>query len=341
MDYRIRDAVLQCTGAIVGAGFASGREIMRFFSRYGSFSWIGIFLAVAVMGSFAYAIMKKAREADAVSLSGLCRAYLGPAGVVGTIAFTVLLGTTGGSMSAAAGELGALALPVHGAYWIVFLGSLLLGLILSRRSLAPLAFVGMLLVPAIIIVFFLCLIPPEGAAATPQMILPVWRKVVEVIFFGVSYGTLNITLSAGVLCEIGRGMNNRRASRTALYLSMCLLVLLSLGNVALVRQPQLSDAALPIVMLLNKFGKLGFWVAIIGLYLAIFTTLLAAARSLFNMLGYCKPGWLNFVVAGGLFFLIGAVGFAKLVGVLYPALGFLCLFLLLWTLTGKKKAAQD
>ena len=338
MDRRIRDAVLQCTGAIVGAGFASGREIMRFFSRYGSFSWLGVFLASAVMGVFAFAIMKKAREADAVSLSGLCRAYLGPAGVVGTIAFTVLLGTTGGSMSAAAGELGALALPVHGAYWIVFLSSLLLGLFLSRKSLAPLAFVGMLLIPAIVIVFFLCLIPPAGAAATPQMILPVWRKIVEVILFGVSYGALNITLSAGVLCEIGRGMNDRRAIRTSVYLGLCLLVLLVLGNAALVRQPQLNDAALPIVMLLNKFGKLGFWVAIIGLYLAVFTTLLAAARSLFNMLGYCKPGWLNFAVAGGLFFLIGVVGFAKLVGIIYPVLGFLCLFLLLWTLTGKRKA---
>ena len=339
MDRRIRDAVLQCTGAIVGAGFASGREIMRFFSRYGSFSWIGVILAAAVMGTFAFAIMNKARGADAVSLSELCRNYLGPAGVMGTIAFTVLMGATGGSMSSAAGELGALALPVHGAYWIVFLGTLILGLILSRKSLTPLAFVSMLLVPAIVLVFLLCLIPPEGAAATPQMILPVWRKIVEVVFFGVSYGALNITLAAGVLCELGRVLNDRRAFRTAVYLGLFMLALLALGNIALVRQPQLNDAALPIVMLLNKFGKLGFWVAITGLYLAVFTTLLAAARSLFNMLGYCKPSWLNFVLAGGLFFLFGVVGFAKLVGLVYPALGFACLLLLLWMLTGKRKAA--
>ncbi len=338
MDHRIRNAVLQCTGAIVGAGFASGREIMRFFSRYGPFSWIGVFLASAAMGMFAFAIMKKAREADAVSLSELCRAYLGPAGIVGTIAFTVLMGTTGGSMSAAAGELGALALPVHGAYWIVLLGTLALGLVLSSKSLTPLAVVSTLLVPAIAIVFLLCLIPPEGAAAAPQMILPAWRKVVEVILFGVSYGALNITLAAGVLCEIGRGMTGKRAARTAIYLGLCLLALLALGNVVLSRQPQLADAALPIVMLLKKFGKLGFWVSIIGLYLAVFTTLLAASRSLFNMVGYCKPGWLNFVLTGGLFLLFGVIGFARLVGIVYPALGFLCLLLLLWMLTGKKKA---
>ncbi len=338
MDRRIRNAVLECTGAIVGAGFASGREIMRFFSRYSSFSWIGVVIAALVMGVFAFAIMKKAREADAVSLSELCHIYLGPAGAVGTIAFTILLGTTGGSMVSAAGELGSLALPVHGAYWIVFLATLLLGLLLSAKSLTPLAFVSTLLVPAMVIAFLLCFIPPKGDAAAPQMLLPVWRKIVEVVLFGVSYGAMNITLAAGVMCEIGRGMNEKRAARTAIYLSLCLLALLVLGNAVLVRQPQLADAALPMVMLLNQFGKIGFWMAVIGLYLAIFTTLLAAARSFFNMMGYCKPVWLNFVLTGGLFFLFGVVGFARLVGAVYPALGFLCLLLLLWTLTGKKKS---
>jgi uncharacterized membrane protein YkvI len=338
MDRRIRNAVLQCTGAIVGAGFASGREIMRFFSRYGSFSWIGVFLAAVVMGVFAFAIMKKAREADAQSLSELCRAYLGPAGVVGTIAFTVLIGATGGSMSAAAGEIGALALPVHGAYWIAFLCTLLLCLVLSRKSMTPLAYVSLLLVPVMVIVFLLCLIPPQGVAATPQMILPVWRKIVEVVLFAVSYGALNITLAAGVLCEIGRGMNDKRALLTSAYLGLCLLALLALGNIALVRQPQLADAALPIVMLLNRFGKMGFWVSVTGLYLAVFTTLLAAARSFFNILGYCKPVWLSFALTGVLFFLFGVVGFAKLVGIVYPVLGILCLLLLLWMLTGRKKA---
>ena len=338
MDRRIRNAVFECTGAIVGAGFASGREIMRFFSRYGSFSWIGVALASLVIGFFAFAIMKKAREADVVSLSELCHAYLGPAGIVGTIAFTILLGTTGGSMVSAAGELGALALPVHGAYWIVFVTTLLLGLILSSRSLTPLAFISTLLVPVIVIAFLLCFIPPRGEAAAPEMLLPTWRKIAESALLGVSYGAMNITLAAGVMCEIGRGMNDMRATRTAAYSGLCLFALLALGNAVLVRQPQLADAALPMVMLLNQFGKIGFWVAVVGLYLATFTSLLAVARSFFNMLGYCKPGWLNFVLTGGLFFLFGVVGFARLVGAVYPALGFLCLFLLLWTLTGKRKA---
>ena len=336
MDRRERDAVFQCTGAIVGAGFASGREIMRFFSRYGSFSWIGISLAAAVMGIFAYALMKKAREANVISLSQLCRAYLGSAGIAGTISFTILLGATGGSMSAAAGELGALSLPIHGAYWIVLFAALTTGILLSSRGLSPLAFVGRFLIPSLILIFLLCLIPPEGKAVTSQTALPVWQRITEVVLFGISYGAMNITLAAGVLCEIGRGVPRKKALHISIYLAICVVGLLSLGNIVLLRQPQLINAALPMVMLLNSFGKVGFWLAIIGLFLAVYTTLMAAARGMINIIGPCKPGWLCFVLTGILFFVFAAIGFDKLVGIIYPVLGIMCLLLLVWiSATGK------
>ena len=41
--------VLCVTGAIIGAGFASGREIMTFFSEFGSFSWALVCLAVCAI----------------------------------------------------------------------------------------------------------------------------------------------------------------------------------------------------------------------------------------------------------------------------------------------------
>ena len=336
MDRRTRDAVFQLTGAIVGAGFASGREIMRFFSRYGVFSWIGIGLAVITIGAFALALLKKAKEADVTSLTQFCRTFLGKAGVVGSIAFAVLLGATGGSMLAASGEIGALALPIHGAYWIVLFVTLAAGLFFSRRSLTPLAQVGKLLVPALLIIFGLCLMLPEKTAVSTQALAPGWIKILEVALGGISYGALNVTLAAGVMCEVGRTMADKKAVRTAIFLGLCLLALLSLANAALMRQPQLQNAALPMVMLLNNYGKVGYWMAIIGLYLAVFSTLLAMTRGFLNMFTCYIPNWRAFAITGVVFLLFAVIGFARLVGIVYPALGFLCLLLLLWMLTGKK-----
>ena len=155
---------------------------------------------------------------------------------------------------------------------------------------------------------------------------------------GISYGALNVTLAAGVLCEVGRNMADKKAVRTAIFLGLCLLALLSLANIALMRQPQLLDAALPMVMLLNNYGKIGYWLAIIGLYLAVFSTLLAMARGFLNMFTCYIPNWKAFAATGVVFLLFAVIGFTRLVGIVYPALGFLCLLLLLWTLTGKKAA---
>lgn len=336
MARRVRDAVLSCVGAVVGAGFASGREIIRFFSRYGPFSWIGIVLASASVGFFAWMLMRRAREAGADSLSRLSNAYLGRAGIAGTIAFTLLLSITGGSMTAAAGELGALTLPVHGAYWIAFFATLILSLLLTHRSLSPLAFISFLLIPVLTLAFLMCLVLPKGEAATQEALLPAWRKILEAVLLGLSYSAMNITLAAGVLCELGQGLNRKNAAWTAVFLGLALLALLSLGNTVLLRQPELVSAALPMVMLLNKFGKLGFWLAAAGLYLAVFTTLMAAARSFFNIVDACGHAFIGLAVTGGLFLLVGVVGFSRLVEAAYPILGFVCLFLLLWIMVGKR-----
>ena len=42
------EIIFCAAAAMVGAGFASGREIMRFFSQYGAFSWALVIFAALV-----------------------------------------------------------------------------------------------------------------------------------------------------------------------------------------------------------------------------------------------------------------------------------------------------
>ncbi len=41
-------SVLACVGAVIGAGFVSGREIYSFFTRYGEASW-GLILLLSLI----------------------------------------------------------------------------------------------------------------------------------------------------------------------------------------------------------------------------------------------------------------------------------------------------
>ena len=113
MEKRPGRVAAEICGAVVGAGFASGKEIASFFSRFGGWSWAGIMLAVAVVGAVCLGVMRRPGVAGmplAWQSRGLGRLW--------TALFTGLMAATGGAMLAGAGEVAALLLPVRGAYWL-------------------------------------------------------------------------------------------------------------------------------------------------------------------------------------------------------------------------------
>ena len=50
-------AAAELCGAVIGAGFASGREVASFFARFGGWSWLGVTAAVAVLGGACLLLM--------------------------------------------------------------------------------------------------------------------------------------------------------------------------------------------------------------------------------------------------------------------------------------------
>ena len=58
MEKRTGRVAAEICGAVVGAGFASGKEIALFFSRFGVWSWAGIATAVAVVGAVCLGVMR-------------------------------------------------------------------------------------------------------------------------------------------------------------------------------------------------------------------------------------------------------------------------------------------
>ena len=49
-------------GALIGAGFASGQEILTFFVKYGRLGGVGVVISSVIFGLFAYFILALAVE---------------------------------------------------------------------------------------------------------------------------------------------------------------------------------------------------------------------------------------------------------------------------------------
>lgn len=288
----------ELVGAVVGAGMASGREIASFFTQYGGWGMVGILLSVGVL----------------VWLSDVRH----PAPWHGRwperlwqLLQTLLLIATGGAMLSGSGEVAALTLPIRGAKWMGMAFTAFLAWLLAKKTVSGLAWVSraLLAVLAVLIALGFAVPPIQGVPlqeAAPQMGL----------LRGLAYGGFNAALQAPIMARATETLNRRR-KQSAWLASGIILCLLMLGNAVLLRHPALIGESMPFLMLMRRFGKLGYSLGAVSLYLAVLSTLMACLRGL--------PG--NLLPMAGIV-LVSVLGFTGVVEIAYPLLGAGCFLML-------------
>ena len=63
--------------AVIGAGFASGQEIISFFVKYGKYSIIGVLLSCVIFSVFAYAVLSVCVEKNIEAYSDYLNNFFG------------------------------------------------------------------------------------------------------------------------------------------------------------------------------------------------------------------------------------------------------------------------
>lgn len=282
---------LGALGAVVGAGFAAGRELEVFFVRSGSWWPLGVLGAAA-----SFAFLAAAPTADGEHN-------------VRRAAYTALAATVGGAMLACVGEAAALLLPMHGARWVGMAGALLLACAARERLPGALAVASCALTGVLCVLLVSGLLHPgEARVFTPASAAPV-----PALLRGLCYGGFNAALAQPV---IG---GDRRAARLTGGL---LAALLALGCGALLAHPETRGEALPILRMTAPLGKNGYLLCAAALLLAALTTLLACFAGLSAALPHGR------LTAPALLLACALVGFADLVSAAYPVLGAVCCVLL-------------
>lgn len=317
--------ILCILGAMVGAGLASGQEIMRFFTQYGPASQGLILLSGAVMTALMARLLRRGRLGLEGALAG---------GAPGKILLWALLLGTGGGMTAAAGELFALTLPLRHARSLGMLCTLLPGLLLARRSLSALEYASRLLLPLLLAAILLCMRHTQAGEITAAE--TAGKSPLLGALQALCYAGMNVLLSAEVLCEAGARCDARTGCRGAAWCGGALCGILLLFNEALLRGPaEARQAELPMVLMLREYGKAGFYLSAAVLYLAVITTLFAVLRAQ-RALALSKR---RQALAGIATLLTALCGFERIVAVVYPVLGFFSFLMICWPLRRKETAS--
>ena len=314
-------AVVAC---LIGAGFASGQEVLQFFTAYGPVRGLcGAALACALLGGAAAAMLSDAGQGGGFTRwcgprLGRLLGWASPAVLFGV--YTVMLAGAGAllqsgfGLPAAAGRAGMCA---------AVLVTVLAGLgrmtdILGRAGPLIAAFVAAAGVGALL----------RGPTGQPLPALPApparsWWAAALV------YAGYNLYLLAPFLQALAGRLPGQKPARRAAWLGCGIFgAALALLHLAFCLAPEsLADPA-PTVALVRGLWPWAAAAAVPVLLAGVYTT---AAPLLFGICG-ALPGRLarsrTAVLAVGLAGLAGsALPFGRLVGALYPAIGWLGLIL--------------
>lgn len=315
MERRARQTALAALGAVVGAGFASGKEIASFFSRYGRWSWLGIIAATAAVLVITLQVLKNP------GTGGMPERWKGKwQSVLWHGMFGLLMLTTGGAMLAGGGEIAALMLPVQNAYVLGVAVTGVLTFMLAGRGERSSAAISRILVILLIVMagagFFLPV--RQGAAMYAD-------APCQSVLQGACYAGFNMALAVPGLAIAAGNMTQKMRIHCAMLTAGLLGILLLGGNALLLWHPTLQGEAMPFIRLMSGYGKTGYALGAGCMYLAVLTTACASLRGLWSFLRE-RSRWRLTLAAGML--LCAFLGFSGLVERVYPALGMGCLILM-------------
>lgn len=339
-------------GLLVGAGFASGQEVMQFFTSFGWVSIIGTGVATVLFAFLGMQIMQIGSRLQTTShkdvIYQICGKYIG---TVIDILVTFFLFGVASVMIAGSGSIFQQQFgipPIMGALILTLLVIVTLCLNV-KKVISLISMITPLLLALIFVITIYSIITNhtelealDHVASNQPSAAPNW------LIGSMLYVSYNIAAGISMLAIVGGTVKNKKlASLGGLLGGLGLGLLLFLINLGLFINGEAIDGAeLPTLLLSTNLSPvLGFLmaVALLGMIYNTAVGMLYAFTARF-----IQPETPHFkrsvVVVSVLSFCASFVGFTKLVGSVYPITGYLGFMLIVaifitWIL-GRKKIIE-
>jgi uncharacterized membrane protein YkvI len=318
-------------GTIVGAGLASGREIVQFFTSYGYKSFIGIALCgviyILICSMIATISIKHNLRSYNELIMLISPGFLGKVTDIVTSAFL-----TSGAAIILAGS-GALINQYFGiSRWIGIIIMVLLTLFILLRDTQGLIEINSIIVPSLIIVistiFILYLIFAKDLLNI-NFLKTTYDSNKNWVPSTLLYVGFNILSSSGVIVPLSLEIKSKKQIHCGILLGALVLTLLCgmINLMLMLNIPYIYTIDIPLLYVANPFGTLIQIMLLIIIWLEMFSTevsdVFSVGKTMSNVfnISYKKSVFIILAIA----IPISQFGFVNLIKVLYPAFGFISL----------------
>lgn len=352
MERRLSFWVIASTyvGTVVGAGFASGQEVLQFFVSFGLRGLAGLGLTTVLLIFFGYRLMETGRRLGASSYLAVILENAGPwlgkllDGVITFFLFGALL-----IMAAGAGALFRqhFGLPLVlgsalllGATWGTVLAGLG-GVIAAISAIAPLLVISVFGLSLFTLLANWGRLPAALFWELPaRAAVPFWPLA------AVIYASYNLILAVAVLAPLGARTDSRELLRGAVWGGAILgLAAAAISLAIFARGTRAAAVEIPMLAVAAQAGpvvSLGYGAILLA---EIYTTAVSSLYGFGSRLGGPgRPFWLVVTAATGAALALAQLGFSRLVATVFPAVGYAGLLLLaslFWRYVKEKGVASE
>ncbi|WP_040204695.1 YkvI family membrane protein [Neobacillus jeddahensis] len=323
-------------GTVVGAGFATGKEIVEFFSRFGFFGFISILMSGYLFIILGSKLMRMAAYIDAKSYQEFNEYLFGkwPSRVINIFMLFMLLGVSAVMLSGAGAVFEEqLGIPKNvGVFLTIFL-SFIVMLIGTKGLFAVNTFVVPLMISFSVILMFFSIQMPHFL--DQLVFIPHaedgWKSVVAPF----SYVALNLGLAQAVLVPIASDVKDDWTIKWGGILGgVTLTIILISSHFTLIMLPNLELYEIPMAIIMKRIAPFFYWIFVLVIYGEIFTSVIGNIFGLDRQLKQYIPvsTMISVTLIFAVSYLISLVHYGTLLAYLYPLFGYICMsfFILLW-----------
>lgn len=319
--------ILVIMGTLIGAGFASGREIYLFFGKFGKLGIIGILISGILTGIIIYITLKIINKKDINNYDELLEKINIKNKYINLLIkniITIFLLISFYIMVA------AFSAYMNQTYEIlIYISSIIFAFfayIIFIRNIQ-----GMIKVNEILVPILLMLILYLGIKNVPYLLETknvLDFDTVEKGFFinSILYTSYNSIMLIPILITMKKYINNEKQIKQISVISSILIILLSFCIFGLLLKGKyyIENVEMPLLSITMQFGKIYLYIYSFIIITSIFTTAISAGYSFLENVSKNKKQYkVALIFMSVTSILVSNIGFSKLVEILYPLFGIL------------------
>lgn len=323
-------------GTVVGAGFATGREIVEFFSRFGFIGFFGILITGYLLIYFGSKLMRMAVQVGANSYQELNEYLFGKilGRAINVLTLVMLLGVCAVMLSGA-GAVFEEQLNISKSVGVfVTIG---LSFLVMMVGIKGLFIVNTIVVPTMVFFSLVLLITTIKLPHFTETLVAIpfaedgWKAVVAPF----SYAALNLALSQAVLVPVAAEIKDDQTIKWGGILGGAALTFILLCNHAiLIMLPHLESYQIPMAVIVKNLAGGIYWIYVFIIYGEIFTSVIGNVFGLERQIkAFSKiPSMVITSVIFIISYFISRIDYGTLLSYLYPIFGYVSLafIIILW-----------